>query len=162
MKTIYAAYCKVKDYLAMALLCIISSMVFLSAVARTIKHPLNWAQDVSLLLFAWLVFLGADLVLRREDFISLEILTRYFPKKLRNVLYYLWNVMAIVFLGVLARFGVPLCFQNSKRLFQTLGISYSWATASVPIGSAMLIITIVVKLHKRIKGETSSAAESKI
>ena len=146
----------------MALLCIISSMVFLSAVARTIKHPLNWAQDVSLLLFAWLVFLGADLVLRREDFISLEILTRYFSEKLRNVLYYLWNVVAIVFLGVLARFGVPLCFQNSKRLFQTLGISYSWATASVPVGSAMLIITIVVKLHKRIKGGTSSAAESKL
>ncbi len=161
MKTIYDYYCKAKDYTAMALLCVISSLVFLSAIARTIGRPLNWAQDVSLLLFAWLVFLGADLVLRREDFISVEILTRYFPRKLRGFLYYLWYGVAVAFLAVLVRYGIPLCVQNAKRLFQTLGISYSWATASAPVGSAMIILTIAVKLYRRIQGERSGTAESK-
>jgi len=161
MKTFYRIFCRMKDILAMTLLSIISILVFLSAIARNVRHPINWAQDVSLLLFAWLVFLGADLVLRREDFISVNILTNFFPQKLRDVLYYVWYSIAVIFLGVLVRFGIPLCFQNVKRLFQTLGISYSWATASVPVGSVFLIITIVIKLYRHYNGEKNTVAESK-
>lgn len=146
----------------MALLAVIAASVFLSAVARTVRHPINWAQDVSLLLFAWLVFLGADLVLRREDFISVEMLVKLLPRKLRDFLYYLWYALAIAFLAVLVRFGIPLCFQNSKRLFQTLGISYSWATASVPIGSCLLILTICIKLYRHGHGERVAGVEAKI
>lgn len=145
----------------MTLLCTISGLVFVSAVARTIRKPLNWAQDVSLLLFAWLVFLGADSVLRKQDFISVEMLVKIFPKKVRTFLYYFWYGVALVFLGVLVRYGIPLCLLNAKRLFQTLGISYSWATASVPVGSIFLIITIVIKLVQHHKGETNAVAESK-
>jgi len=161
MKKFYAVFCRVKDIIAMTFLCAISGLVFLSAIARTLKRPLNWAPDVSLLLFAWLVFLGADAVLRKQDFISVEILVKVFPQKVRTFLYYLWYGLALVFLGILVRYGIPLCIQNAKRLFQTLGISYSWATASVPVGSVFLIITIVIKLVQHHKGATNAVAESK-
>jgi TRAP-type C4-dicarboxylate transport system permease small subunit len=161
MKKFYTIFCKLKDITAMIFLCAISGLVFISAIARTLKRPLNWAPDVSLLLFAWLVFLGADAVLRKQDFISVEILVKVFPQKVRTFLYYLWYGLALVFLGILVRYGIPLCIQNAKRLFQTLGISYSWATASVPVGSVFLIITIVIKLVQHHKGATNAVAESK-
>jgi len=162
MRRLYAAFCKAKDVIAMALLAVISTSVFVSAVARTLKHPVNWAQDLSLLLFAWLVFLGADMVLRRDDFISVEMIVQRLPGGIREVLYHLWYAIILAFLGALVRFGLPLCFQNSKRLFQTLGISYSWATASVPVGSAFLAVTICVKLWKRRRGLRSGGVEARI
>lgn len=146
MKKIYDLFCKIEEFVVCSFLAIITTLVFLSAVARTIKKPINWAQDVSLLLFAWLVFLGADMALRHADFVRVDMLVQKLPKKMEKFLYYFWYIIIIVFLMVLIRFGIPLSIQNSKRLFQTLGISYSWATISVPVGSFLMIITILLKL----------------
>jgi TRAP-type C4-dicarboxylate transport system permease small subunit len=123
----------------------------LSAVARTIKHPINWAQDVSLLLFAWVVFFGADAALRKADFVNVDMLVLKFPKKLQDFLYLLWYGVIFIFLMVLIRYGIPLSIESSKRLFQTLGISYSWAVISVPVGFFFMSITIVLKVIHRIK-----------
>ena len=135
-------------------------MVFISAIARGLKHPLNWAQDMALLLFAWVVFLGADCALRRADFVRVDMVIRYFPHRLQKFLYYFFYIVSIGFLGILVRFGIPLCIENSKRLFQTLGISYSWATVSAPVGAVLLTITIILRLVKR-RHETEIKVEGK-
>jgi TRAP-type C4-dicarboxylate transport system permease small subunit len=151
MRKFYHAFCKVEETVCGILLVIITALVFLSAVARTIKHPINWAQDVSLLLFAWVVFLGADAALRKADFVNVDMLVLKFPKKLQNALYLLWYGVILVFLLVLIRYGIPLSIESSKRLFQTLGISYSWAVISVPVGFSFMSITIVLKVICRLK-----------
>lgn len=153
LKAIYSGFCKVEEFIVSSSLAIITFMVFLSAVARGIKHPVNWAQDLSLLLFAWVVFLGADLALRKADFVRVDMLIIHFPLKVQKFLYYFFYCAAIGFLGILIRYGIPLSIENSKRLFQTLGISYSWATISAPVGSILLIITIVLKLIAHWKDE---------
>lgn len=151
MKKFYDAFCKVEEVITGSFICIITVLVFVSAVARTIKYPINWAQDVSLLLFAWVVFLGADLALRDADFVNVDMFVNMLPIKIQNALYFLWYGVILAFLSILIRFGIPLSIENTKRLFQTLGISYSWATISVPVGSAIMMITIIIKLVTRVK-----------
>jgi TRAP-type C4-dicarboxylate transport system permease small subunit len=146
IKKFYRVCCKIEEFIVASFVAIITFLVFASAVARSIKHPLNWAQDISLLLFAWVVFLGADLALRKADFVRVDMLVRHFPAKAQKILYYFMYLLALVFLGIVVRHGIPLSIDNSKRLFQTLGISYSWATISAPAGSMFLMITIVLKL----------------
>jgi TRAP-type C4-dicarboxylate transport system permease small subunit len=153
LAALYRVVCKAEEYLVSAFVGIITFLVFLSAIARGLKHPLNWAQDVSMLLFAWVVFLGADMALRRADFVRVDMLVSRFPDKVQKALYYVFYVVIIAFLGILVRFGIPLSIENSKRLFQTLGISYSWATISAPVGSILLIVTIALKLIAHWKDE---------
>jgi TRAP-type C4-dicarboxylate transport system permease small subunit len=149
MKKVYATFCKIEEIIACTLIMTIASLVFISAIARTIKHPLNWAQDISLLLFSWAVFLGADMALRHADFVRVDMIVNKLPKIVSSLLYYFWYFVIIIFLIILIRYGIPLSLQNYKRLFQTLGISYSYATISVPVGSFLMIITIILKLIKR-------------
>ncbi|MDR2601709.1 MAG: TRAP transporter small permease [Spirochaetaceae bacterium] len=151
MQKIYRCFCKAEEILVSAFIATITFLVFISAVARTAGSPLNWAQDVSLLLFAWVVFLAADLALRKADFVRVDMLVRFLPVKTQKFLYYFMYSLAIVFLLILVIYGFPLSASNAKRLFQTLGISYSWATLSVPVGSIFLIITITLKLISRFK-----------
>lgn len=159
MKKLYDTFCRLEEIITSVFLSAITLLVFLSAVARTIRYPINWAQDVSLLLFAWVVFLGADVAMRDADFVNVDMLVSKLPQKIQNILYYLWYSVILVFLGVLIRFGIPLSLENAKRLFQTLGISYSWATISVPIGSAFMIVTIILKLIKKAKKDHREEAE---
>jgi TRAP-type C4-dicarboxylate transport system permease small subunit len=162
LAALYRGFCKLEEYIVSAFVAGITFLVFLSALARGIRHPLNWAQDVSLLLFAWVVFLGADIALRKADFVRVDMLIRHFPLKVQKFLYYFFYLLIIGFLGILIRFGIPLCFENAKRLFQTLGISYSWATVSAPVGSIFLVITIILKLvrHWKDKKITVQAKEA--
>lgn len=147
----YQFFCKAEEFLVSAFVGAITLLVFLSALGRFVNHPLNWAQDLSLLLFAWVVFLGADLSLRKADFIRVDMLIAMLPERIQKYLYYFWYMIAIFFLCLLTRYGFPLAIENSKRLFQTLGITYSWATISVPVGSLLIIITIIIKLVKHWK-----------
>lgn len=162
MKKLYKIFCWLEEAVVGVFLTFITGLIFISAIARTLRYPINWAEDISLLLFAWVVFLGADLALRRADFVRVDMIVRKFPPKVQTAFYYAWYLLAVVFLGILIRYGIPLCFENVKRQFQTLGISYSWATISVPVGSALMILTIMIRLIKRGRGETADQGKEAI
>ena len=146
MKQIYRAFCRIEEVAVAGLIVFVTALVFISAVMRTMNRPINWAQDLALLLFAWIVMIGADVALKRSDFVRVSILIERFPLAAQKFIYYLWYLLIIAFLGVLVRFGIPLALDSQSRLFQTLGISYLWATVSVPVGSILMILTIVIKL----------------
>ena len=148
IKTIYKWFCRIEEIIVAVFVASITFLVFISAIARGFKYPINWAPDTAMLLLAWVIFLGADSALRRADFIRVDMLMNFFPVKFQRFLYYFYYFIVIAFLGVLIRYGIPLCIENSKRNFQALTISYSFATVCVPIGAFLMIITITLKLIK--------------
>lgn len=149
LQKLYRLFCRLEEAFVGLLIVAITLLIFGSALARTAGRPMNFAIDLSLLLFAWLIFIGADVSLRQADFLRVEILLKRFPLALQKALYYIFSIGAIIFLLFIVRYGIPLVLSSSARLFQTLGISYAWATLSAPVGSALMIITIALKLVKQ-------------
>lgn len=159
IKRIYAAFCRFEMWAAATLLMAIATLVFVSAIARTIRHPLNWAVDISMLFFAWLVFIGGDIVVRETNLISVDILLRLFPAGVRKALQILFYLMMIAFLVVLVRYGIPLLIENRKRLFQTMELSYSWCTLAVPVGSVLMIISSCIRLARLVREPAAGKRE---
>ncbi|MDI3482088.1 MAG: C4-dicarboxylate transporter, DctQ subunit [Tepidanaerobacteraceae bacterium] len=151
VKALYNYFCKFEEMVVQIFLCSIVFLVFSSAICRTLKVPINWAVDLSLLLYAWTVFLGADMALRNADLVKVDMIVKKFSPSSQKAIYILWQVVIIVFLASLIMYGVPLALESKKRLFQTLGISYSWATISVPVGSTLMMISTGIKLYKAVK-----------
>lgn len=125
------------------LLCTISVLVFLSAVMRKIGVPINWAQDFSLLCFAWLTFIGGDLLMRTSRLISIDMVTKLLPKFIQKWLSVIFDILMIVFLIVLIKYGFPLVNQSWNRLFNTLNLSYAWCTLCVPVGAIFMMETLI-------------------
>ena len=84
MKKFYEKVCKLEELIALILVAGIAVLVFVSALMRTIGHPLNWAQDVALIAFAWLIFLGSDVAMRGSGLIVLICLSRSSPPGCRR------------------------------------------------------------------------------
>lgn len=150
MKKLYQIVCYLEELFVKWALVVVSVLIFISAIARSIREPLNWATDVSLLLFAWIIFLGADVALRHGEFVNVDLILKKFPSKMEKVLIIMWDIIIIGFLIVLIWFGIPLAIESSSRIFNTLGISYSWATISVPTGAFLMIITICIKIYHQL------------
>ena len=151
MKKFYQAFCKAEEIIAMFLLGGLSTLVFISALMRTIKHPLNWAQDVALVAFAWLIFFGSDIAVRGAGLIGIDMLVKHFPKKVQKGIDIVFKIMIIVFLAVLVFYGIKMTATGWKRQITALHISYSWVTMAVPTGAFFMIISTVIKLVERIQ-----------
>lgn len=106
MKKISAVILKTEELLAGAMLCMIAVLVFWSAVARTIGMPVNWAQDVSLLAFGWLTFIGSDIIIKSGGLIRIHMLSNRFPKAVQKTLMLVFDFFMLLFLLILIVYGL--------------------------------------------------------
>ena len=153
MKKIYDSFVKVEETVACLLLAGIVALMFLSAVLRKAGMPINWAGDTSLLLFTWACFLGADLTIREKSMVNVDMLLTRFPKNVQKVIRIACQIASMALLISFVLYGVPLCIESVARKFSNMELSYSWATASVPAGSALLTITMAINLVKMFSSE---------
>lgn len=151
MKKFYTAFCKLEELIALLLLAGITCLVFLSALMRTIKMPLNWAQDVALVAFAWLIFLGSDVAIRGAGLIGIDLIIKRLPAAIRKFLDIVFKLIIIGLLCVLVVNGFQMTLSGWSRQITALHISYGWVTMAVPVGSALMIVSTVIKLIERIK-----------
>ncbi|WMJ83303.1 TRAP transporter small permease [Oscillospiraceae bacterium LTW-04] len=162
MKKIYQTICKAEESICGMLLCIIVALAFLTAIARCIKHPISWTNDISQLFLAWLAFLGADMALREGRVLGVDILTRRLPEKTQAAIRIATNVLLLLTLAAFVKYGFALCFNNISRSYQALGLSYSWATASLPVCSILMVTTITLETMQQfnvLTGRTSAVKE---
>jgi len=152
MKKLYEKFCRLEQVMANVLLAGIMVLVFVAAMARTFKHPINWAQDAALVAFAWLVFFGSDLAVRNTGLIGIDLLQNKFPAGVRKAMDIVFKLIIIGFLALLVVYGVVMVQTGYQRQINTLHISYAWVTAPVPIGAVLMIISTAVKLKETIKG----------
>ena len=147
MDNLIAAIKRLETAVGVALIVFIVAFVFIAALFRWFGFPVAWSIDLAQLLFGWVVFLGADIAMKNDAHIGVDILTLRMSPTLRRIVA-LANYGAVaVFLAIIAVYGVYLAYANAEPLFNTLQISYSFATASVPAGCALMLITVVWKIR---------------
>ncbi len=149
MKKLYGYIGKIE--VAIAAFCFISSclLIFSAAIARTLKHPINWSQDLSLFLFTWSVFLSADVALRADKLVIIDLLINRFSERKKKAIAVFNYTLILVFLAALLYFGIKLSIFSRRRVFQGIpGFSYSWVTLSVIVGSLLQSVTVILKLKE--------------
>ncbi len=152
MKRIYDFIGRLELIITKVSLGTLTLLVFASAIARTIKHPIAWAVDAATFLFAWCVFLSGDIALRNDKLVSIDLFTKRLPKKAQFCLRIFNDLLIIVFLALLIGYGFKLSYTTRLRTFQGIpGFSYTWVTLSVPVGSMLMLMTTVKKIIGNLK-----------
>jgi TRAP-type transport system small permease protein len=150
MKKIAAGYVKAENFITNLLMIGVVFFVFIAAVLRWAGYPISWSVEFAQFLFVWVIFLGANRCLREDKHISVDFFTKKLPDKVRISVEIVINLFVMAFLIFLVIFGTLLSLENSVRLISNLPISYSFITMAVPIGSILMIITILFKLKEKI------------
>ncbi|ARP85441.1 TRAP transporter small permease [Bordetella genomosp. 9] len=123
-------------------------LIFAGGIARLMHHPLNWTTDVATCLFAWACFLCADIAWRNDSLMSIDLVTRALPTRLRAACATFNYVVIVAFLVYVAAMGGWLSWISRARSFQGMpGVSYSWVTLSMPVGAVLLLITTWQKVR---------------
>ncbi len=161
MKKIYRALCQLEELLCGGILCAIVALAFITAVGRCVNHPISWTVEVSQFLLAWLAFLGADMALRHGRVTGVDLLTRRLPTQLQALIKLVMNAIILVLLVAFIKYGYALCVSNLKRSYQTVGISYAWASAACPVSAVLMIVTLLVESAQQIMALLGREAKDK-
>ncbi|NLI20833.1 MAG: TRAP transporter small permease [Clostridiales bacterium] len=153
MNKAYQYYCRAEEILVGAGFVVIVLLTFLNAVLRLFDMPIIYADDLSMLLFSWTAFLGADVAMRHIRLVGMDMVTKKFPPRTRKLIAMGVYVAIIVILVILIRGGLKIMNINGNRPFNTLayfGINYGAVTAALPVCGVMMIITSLIKIGKLI------------
>lgn len=140
---------RLEEVLIGGLLVAVTLLVFIEVVLRFgFNSGLHWAQEVTLLLNAWFVLLGASWALREKAHICVNALVRVFPHRIRKI---------VTSVAILACIGYVLLFLQGSWIYlskmKMIGIELEdlpipkWTVMTVLlIGFGMLGIRLLMML----------------
>jgi TRAP-type C4-dicarboxylate transport system permease small subunit len=117
-------------------LCLLVSIFF----RYVIGYALSFPEELSMLLFAWLVLLAGSLGVREGFHIRLTIVTNTLPPTIRNVLARLVTLGIMVFGGVLLYSGQDLVVRTAGDLSATIRYPIEILYYPAPICGALIIL----------------------
>lgn len=150
MNTVLNSIKKAEAFIGTVFIIFIVLLVFIAALVRWLGFPIAWSIDAAQLLFGWVVFLGADVALKNDSHIGVDMIVNKLPFKARKTVKIINYICIQLFLLVIIYYGVMLSIENYERLFNTLRLSYSYATISVPVGCSLMFLTMCEKIKRAV------------
>jgi TRAP-type C4-dicarboxylate transport system permease small subunit len=135
---------------AAAMLLGLSCVALWQVVARFVFHqPQAWSEVMVRTMMIWMVFLALGGSYKRGLMVSVDIVHRVVPVRIRTVLEYTVFVANIGVLSLLAWNGVLMAQRVSGQTIAGLGVSISWGYAAIPVGCSIALITVVSRFLSR-------------
>ncbi len=112
------------------------------------NYPLRWGEEFITSLFVWTVFIGSSYAHRTKAHMSVDILVKLFPEKLRKVIEVIISILELLILIMLtiisAQFCYHLVFNRKGELFvvmtEMLRVPKVLTAMAVPLGFGLSTI----------------------
>ena len=133
--------------LLMVVLCV---DVFLGVFSRYVMvRTFTWYDEIARLCFAWMIFLGAAVGVRRGAHFRLHLVVdRLGPQAVRAAQFL--TVLVVVGFGVVLIWqGLRLVELGQFQQTPVMGLSKSYVYASIPVGGALIIVFALPDLWRR-------------
>jgi C4-dicarboxylate transporter DctQ subunit len=119
----------------------LAAVVFFQVLNRYVfKAPLPWSEDLAMLLFQWVAFLGAAVGVRRARHFGIELAVKALPRRGHDLVMRVVPLFVAAVAGVMVVYGVKLVQMNSGRTFATMPLSYTWAYLPIPLSGALMLV----------------------
>jgi len=128
------------------LMAVLALVVVVAVITRyLLNFPLAWSEEVSRYSFVWLSFLGAEVCLRGEGHIGVDLLVRGLPTNVQRCLDK-WGklLMGVMLLAVLIS-GIKVTVVAHDQQSPALGIPMSCVYLAVPVGAALMLLELLVQ-----------------
>jgi len=127
------------------LVVVMTVVVFLQVIYRyVLTQPLHWSEELARYLFVWLSILGATRALQMRGHFGLDIFFWMLPKQGQWLMRLLIHLLMGTVVLVLIVYGITLVQKTVLQESPAMGISMSWAYASLPVGAALMAIHLFV------------------
>jgi C4-dicarboxylate transporter DctQ subunit len=135
--------CRAEEMFVGAALAFSAGLLFLNVVLRYwFLAPISWAEELSLYLVVWIVFVGASVAVRTRGHIAIDLLALALGPVNRRRLALSVGMLVVVFLAFFIYYsaGHTLRIRESGQLTPVMLQPMWLAYLALPAGSALMLL----------------------
>ena len=141
------------EWVSAVLVVALALVVFLQVFNRyVLQTPLAWSEDLAMLLFQWVAFLGAAVGVKRMRHFGIELVVRMLPERVRHRIELVVPLLMAVAAVTMISEGLKLLAVNRNRTYATMDLSYTWAFLAIPLSGALMIVDLAIHEVRRWRG----------
>jgi TRAP-type C4-dicarboxylate transport system permease small subunit len=146
-------------YVACAMLLLSASLAMFQIITRFIlEMPAEWTEVLIRFSLIWMVFLAIPMAFRQGAMVSVDVLYRWSPPRMRRLLDWVVCLAALSLVTVIVWWGWDYTLRGQVQTMSGLeSISMFWAYLAMPVGGLLSMIGIVGNLldPQRLELETA-------
>ena len=152
MKTAFLRFEQLATQLAMLLACLMlaiaASLGMYQIVTRfVLQTPAEWTEVLIRFSLIWMVFLGVPAAFRMGAMISVDVLYRWSPPRIKRLLDYVVSIASLTLIAIIVWWGWDYAQRGSVQSMIGLeNVSMIWAYLAMPVGGLFSAIAIVGNL----------------
>ncbi len=145
--------------MACAMMALAASLGVFQIITRFIlESPAEWTEVLIRFSLIWMVFLGIPLAFRQGAMVSVDVLYRWSPPRIRRLLDWVVCLAATGLILVIIWWGWDYANRGKVQTMSGLeSISMFWAYLAMPVGGVLSLFGIVANLldPQRLELETA-------
>ncbi|MHB1124614.1 MAG: TRAP transporter small permease [Ramlibacter sp.] len=132
--------------------------VFQIVTRFVLEQPAEWSEILIRVSLIWMVFLGIPAAFRYGAMVSVDVLYRWSPPKVRRLLDWVVCLAALSLIGIIIWWGWDYAQRGSVQSMAGLeSISMFWAYLALPVGGVFCVFGILGNLLDPIRMELETA-----
>jgi TRAP-type C4-dicarboxylate transport system permease small subunit len=147
-------------WVACCMLVIASCLGMFQILTRfVLEQPAEWTEVLIRFSLIWMVFMGIPSAFRQGAMVSVDVLYRWSPPKLKRVLDFVVCATALLLITVIIYWGWHYAQRGSVQSVIGLeNVSMFWAYLAMPVGGLFCVIGIIGNLldPQRLELETAT------
>jgi TRAP-type C4-dicarboxylate transport system permease small subunit len=130
---------------ACAMLVVASALGLFQIITRfVLEQPAEWSEILIRLSLIWMVFLGIPAAFRQGAMVSVDVLYRWSPPKMKRVLDAAVSLAALTLICVILWWGWDYSVRGRVQSMAGLeSISMFWGYLAMPVGAIFSILGII-------------------
>lgn len=115
-----------------------------------LNRSLAFSDEVSRLLFVWVVFLGAAIGVKRRQHLGLTVAHRLMPTWAKDILIVATEALVAFIAAILLWQGIEVLQLSSAQRLPASRISVTWLYLSVPVSSFLMLLYALINVVRMI------------
>ncbi|EHA14699.1 TRAP transporter small permease [Halomonas sp. HAL1] len=138
---------KCEGVITKLLFSILVAVVLVGSIARYSGYPVTWSVELSQSIFVWLGILSANQALRLHAHVVVDLFSGLINKVplVAVSINIMHRLLMFSFLLFIVIHGYHLVIVSAGRTVSSIGFSYGWVVAAIPVGCLLLLITMMVQ-----------------
>lgn len=147
-----------EDWLAFGLFWALGFIVFLQFFTRyVLNSSLAWTEEIARYGLMTVVFIGAIMVTRRGTHISVVLLANILSPGPARLLLAFVDVVTLVFIGLLAWFGITIVERMSLQRMTVFDVSMAWVYGIIALGCFCMLVRQLQRVVRNARDGWASA-----
>lgn len=140
-----------EEYFCVWTMAIMTILVFIQVVMRYVfSNSLSWSEEIARYIFLWFSWIGASYAVKERSHFRVEMFVNFAKGRARVYMEYVVLIIWALFSFALAYYGTQLLLflQETGQVSAAVQMPMTWPYASVPVGSALMCIRLIIEMYK--------------